>query len=258
MTAPSRDGKVQSVDRAIDLLDALAGSSSPSGVTQLAKELDLPYATVHRLLQTLVSRGLVSIQNHSRKYTLGAKLLALGQRAGAMFPAHAEPFLRRLVEETSETANMAILENDHVVYVAQAQSTRTVRMFTEVGNRVLPHGTAVGKVLLASLPPEQQLGVIERNGLPPYTANTITDPETFLRHLLLVKERGWAVDDEEREVGVCCLAVPVHSSPGFTAAFSISGPAGRIKKEDRHEIVGTMKSIAEDFLKAMDGGLRRS
>lgn len=256
--AASRNGKVQSVDRAIDILEALAGSSSPSGVTELVKELGLPYATVHRLLQALISRGFVSLHDASRKYTLGPKLLALGQRAGTMFSAHAEPFLRRLVTATGETANMAIFENDHVVYVAQVQSTRTVRMFTEVGNRVLPHGTAVGKVLLSSLPLERQRETIERIGLPAYTPNTITDPEKFLAHLQRVKEQGWAEDDEEREIGVCCLAVPVQSSSGFMAAFSVSGPAGRIKKEDRPDLISAMKSIAGDFVSTMDKELAAS
>ena len=118
-----------------------------------------------------------------------------------------------------------MLEDDHVVYVAQAPGRHRMRMFTEVGRRVLPHSTAVGKVLLAWQDEEQVRRVVHRLGLPPRTPRTLTTLEEFTAELAAVRARGWAVDDEEEEPGVRCLAVPVGLGPRAVVAVSVSAPA---------------------------------
>jgi IclR family transcriptional regulator, acetate operon repressor len=242
-----RSGGVQAVERALDILEALAENGNELGVSELGRAVDLPYATIHRLTATLVARGYVRQDPRSRKYVLGARLVELGTSAGRVLGNSSRPFLERLVDLTGETANLSLLEDGYVVYVAQASSRRMVRMFTEVGNRVMPHRTAAGKVLLAQQPRAAAERVLARNGLPPATPNTITDADVFLAELDQVREQGYAFDLEEQEEGVCCVAVPLLPANGLVAAMSVSGPASRMNEERRPEIVRHLRSIAGEL-----------
>lgn len=251
----TRSGGVQSVERALDVLEVLAGAGREMGISELGQATKLPYATIHRLTATLVRRGYVRQDPRSRKYLLGARLVELGTASGRMLGGSAGPFLERLVELTGETANLALLEDGFVVYVAQASSRRLVRMFTEVGNRVLPHGTAVGKVLLAHQPRTAVDRILGRNGLPALTERTITDPAVFARELEMVRERGYALDLEEQEEGVHCVAVPLLPASGLIAAISVSGPTGRLGHERREIVIGHLQAVAADLAAWMDGNL---
>lgn len=237
---------VQSVDRALDVLEALAEHGGEAGLSEIAARTGLPYGTIHRLLQTLLSRGYVR-QESDRRYALGGGLVRLGGIAERMVGVWAQPYLTRMVELSGETANLAVLEGDFIVYVAQVPSPRRLRMFAEVGRRVLPHSTAVGKVLLADRSTSEALALFERTGMPRKTANTITDTSSMLAELDRVRGRGYALDLGEEELGVHCLAVPVHDGDRVVAAMSVSGPAERIEALDREELAGGMRKIAADF-----------
>ncbi|MFA9444879.1 IclR family transcriptional regulator [Egicoccus sp. AB-alg6-2] len=250
----ARSMGVQSVERALDVLEVLAASGREMGISELGQATQLPYATIHRLTATLVRRGYVRQDPRSRKYVLGARLVELGTAAGRMLGGSARPYLERLVELTGETANLALLEDGYVVYVAQASSRRMVRMFTEVGNRVLPHSTAVGKVLLAHQPRAVAERILQRNGLPPATANTVTDAAVLLRELERVRERDYALDLEEQEEGVNCVAVPLLPANGLVAAMSVSGPTGRLDEPRRREVIEHLRTVAADLVAWMDGG----
>ncbi|GAA2929816.1 hypothetical protein GCM10020221_27060 [Streptomyces thioluteus] len=145
---------------------------------------------------------------------------------------------------------MALLDGDEVVYVAQVPSRHSVRMFTEVGRRVLPHTTGVGKALLAQAPDDEVRAILSRTGMPAATEKTITTPEDFVDALARVRDSGYAVDDNEQEIGVRCLAVPVPDSP-TAAAISISGPAGRVTEEATERIVPLLKEIAAELSAAL-------
>ena len=162
-----REGRrtVQSVDRALALLEALAAAESPVGVGALAERTGLPQGTAHRLLQGLQPRGYVR-HDASRKYSVGTAALLLSDAAQRSLARSARPYLAELVDASGETANLAVLEGDDVVYVAQVPSPHTLRMFAEVGRHVPTHSTAVGKVLLAGLPRERALSILQRTGLP--------------------------------------------------------------------------------------------
>ena len=150
---------------------------------------------------------------------------------------------------------LAVLEDGYVVYVAQASGERMVRMFTEVGNRVHPHSTAVGKVLLAHQPREVVESILGRLGMPAATPNTITDIERFMNELDRVREQGYAVDLEEQEEGVSCIAVPVAPVDGWVAAMSVSGPSGRLGEERRERILAAeypYEQWAGHFYQAME------
>lgn len=248
----SEKNAVQSVERAFDLLEAIADASSPQGLSELATAAGLPLPTAHRLMQTLVRRGYAR-QEPSRRYTLGAQIIHLGDVAGKLLGAWAMPYLAELRDFTGESANFAILDGTEIVYVAQAPSRHHMRMFTEPGRRVLPHCTAVGKVLLAQLPAAEVRAVIERNGLPARTDRTITDSDAFLIHLATVARQGYAVDEGEQEVGVRCIAVVV---PGATtpSAISVSGPAARMTAGHVEKSIPVLHDVAK---KLSDGLVAR-
>ena len=237
---------MQSVERALDVLEALAAHGGEAGLSEIAASTGLPYGTIHRLLRTLLSRGYVR-QESDRRYALGGGLVRLGGVAERMVGVWAEPYLTRMVEVSGETANMAVLEGDFVVYVAQVPSPRRLRMFAEVGRRVLPHSTAVGKVLLAQWPDAEARALFERTGMPRRTAFTITEPAAMLTELARVRAQGYAMDLGEEELGVQCLAVPVHDGGRVVAAMSVSGPTERIEALDRETLAADLRKIADEF-----------
>jgi IclR family acetate operon transcriptional repressor len=219
-------GGVQSIERAFGLLETLADAGGSLGLSQLAQESGLPLPTIHRLLRTLVDLGYLR-QEASRQYVLGPRLIRLGEASSHMLGVWARPHLSRLVDELGESANLAMLDGDEIVYVAQAQSRQSMRMFTEVGRRVLPHCTAVGKAIMAGMPADDVREILKRTGMPHHTDTTITDPEVFAKELAVAAERGYAVDEGEQEAGVRCVAVVVPDAP-TRLAISVSGPAGRM------------------------------
>jgi IclR family acetate operon transcriptional repressor len=238
-------GGVQSLERAFDLLERMADAGGEVGLSELSGSSGLPLPTIHRLMRTLVSCGYVR-QQSNRRYALGPRLIRLGESASRLLGTWARPYLARLVEETGETANMALLDGDEIVYVAQVPSKHSMRMFTEVGRRVLPHSTGVGKALLAHLPPAEVRALLARTGMPAATEKTITRPDEFLEAMEQVRRDGYAVDDNEQEIGVRCLAVPIPGSP-TAAAISISGPAGRVTEAATEKIVPVLQEVARDL-----------
>lgn len=217
---------VQSLDRAVLLLECMADHAEPVRLAELETATGLPLPTVHRLIRSLLHNGYVR-QEPSRRYALGSRLVRLGEMAGSTMGSSATPHLAALVEEIGETANMALLEGDAVVYVAQVPSAHSVRMFTEVGRRVPAHSTGVGKALLSQLTDQAVLHLLRRTGMPAQTGRTITAPEALLAELAEIREQGWAVDNAEQEDGVRCVATTVRHA-ATRVAISISGPSGRV------------------------------
>jgi IclR family acetate operon transcriptional repressor len=247
-------GGVQSVERALGLLDLLARAGGRLGLSELAERSGLPLGTVHRLLATLGAAGYVR-QDGDRRYALGTALMPLGDAATRLLGGWAQPFLVRLVEASGETSNLAVLEDDRVLYLAQAPGRHRMRMFTEVGKRVPPHTTAVGKVLMAWHDEVQVRRVLARLGQTARTGRSITTVPAFLAELEAVREQGWAVDDEEEEEGVRCLAVPVGPGPTAVAALSVSGPASRLQRDDP-EVLAAMAAVADDLASWLGGAPR--
>ncbi|HEV7906731.1 MAG TPA: IclR family transcriptional regulator [Pseudonocardiaceae bacterium] len=241
MARESSNG-VQSLQRAFDLLERLADAGGEASLSELATTSGLPLPTIHRLIRTLVTSGYVR-QNSNRRYTLGSRLIRLGESASRQFGTWARPYLTQLVDQVKETANLAVLDGDEVVYVSQVPSKHSMRMFTEVGRRLLPHGTGVGKAILSQLPRDEVRALLERTGLPAYTPNTITDPEELLASLDQIAEQGYALDESEQELGVRCVAVPLVGAPTL-AAVSVSGPEGRLTKDAVARILPEVLDIA--------------
>jgi IclR family transcriptional regulator, acetate operon repressor len=245
LTRPASGAVVQSVERALDLLEALARGGR-LGLSEAAAAAGLAEGTAHRLLRTLVARGYVR-QDDGRRYGLGTRLLALGDAARQATAAAAGPYLARLVAVSGETANLAVLEGDDVVYLAQVPSAHRLRIFAEVGRHVPPHSTAVGKALLSGLRDDEVIALLGRTGLAARTARTHTAVPQVLAALAAARAEGYSVDDEEEETGVRCVAVPVVAGGRVVAALSVSGPTSRLPAEPGPDLRRAMWAAAETF-----------
>ncbi len=243
-------GGVQSVERVFELLEIMAAAGGTLALGELAARADLPQPTIHRLVRTLLTMGYVR-QLPNRHYALGPKLIRLGESAAKLIGAWSRPHLAELVDRIGETANMAVLDNDMAVYVAQVPSPHSMRMFTEVGRRVYPHCTGVGKALLMQLSDEAIAALVRRTGMPASTENSLTTVEALLRDIELCRARGYAVDEGEQEVGVRCFAVPVPDAPTL-AAISVSGPAVRVTLKSATNVTPLLKRVARDLASEFD------
>ncbi|MGW0227989.1 IclR family transcriptional regulator [Actinopolymorpha singaporensis] len=247
MTEPSgrRTGGVQSVERSLELLELLADAGGDVTLSQLAASSGLPAPTIHRLLRTLAAGGYVR-QEESRRYALGPRLIRLGEAANRMLGTWARPHLRSLMKALGETANLALLDGDEAVYVAQVQSEHAMRIFTEVGRHVSLHATGVGKALLALKTDEEVRAILDRTGMPARTPRTITRRRRFFEELATIRKRGYAIDDGEQEVGVRCVALTVPGTPTPTA-LSVSGPEARITDDVVAGAVPLLRQAASDL-----------
>jgi IclR family acetate operon transcriptional repressor len=260
-SAPKRARRsVQSVDRALDLLEALATADGEVAITALATRTGLHVSTVHRLLATLLKRGYVRQNPDTSRYYAGAKLATLteGRSRFGELRLRARPLLRTLTEATRETANLVVLDDVQAVYIETIPSPQVVRLFTTVGNRTPLHATGAGKALLAALPPPQRDALLERIELRAYTAHTIVDPVALRRALDEIRERGYAIDDEEYDEGVRCVAVAVvparagaAAAGAAAAALSISAPANRLSRQRCAELAPTLRRTAADLADAL-------
>lgn len=247
-------GGVQSLERALDILEVLGRSEGELGVSEIGLSVGLANGTVHRLLSTLTRRGYARQVSDSRKYTLGPRAVTLASSSRERLGPLARPFLKELMEVSRESANLAALDRNSVVYIEQVSAPRMVRMFTEPGNRVPPHASGTGKVLLAFQPPGVAEAVLGRSGLARFTPRTITDADRLLAELERIREQGYATDYEEIEEGVRCVAAPVLGVEGqVVAAISVSGPAGRLEDDRLGEIIPHIKRIAADLSRSLGG-----
>jgi DNA-binding IclR family transcriptional regulator len=227
-----RRDSVQSLERALDLVEALSDGGE-LGVTELANRTGLVPSTAHRLLHTLTKRGYVSQSSESGRYLLGYKVVevasGLEQRLERLRLA-ARPHLERIQRATGETVNLVVLDADRVVYVDQVEGSRNVRMFTTVGTSVPAHTTGAGKAIMAAGPPDAA-STLYGGGEPleRLTSHTLVTLEALEDDFLRIRRRGYAVDNEEHEEGVGCVASAVFDHRGRPcAAISVSGPSVRI------------------------------
>ncbi|MHA6670361.1 IclR family transcriptional regulator [Homoserinimonas sp. A447] len=244
-SSPTPSG-VQSVHRVLDLFEVVAAGGGHMAIGEIASQTSLPLPTIHRLLKTLVERGYMR-QLPNRRYALGFRLVPLGVSANALLGGDATGALARIVSELGETANIAILAQDHAEYVAQVPSPHQMRMFTEVGRRVELHCTGVGKALMAELDPGEVSVIVRRMGLSPQTKYTLTTENALQRELELIRERGYALDEEEQELGVRCVAVSVPGRLLTPMALSVSGPLTRVNDDFIERAVPLLKSVAEQI-----------
>ncbi len=240
---------IQSVAHALDVLEEFKGDAVELGVTELSKKLKLHKNNIFRLLATLEARGYIEQNKSTENYRLGLKSLELGQtyirQMGLLRQARAT--LEWLAEVANETTYLAIMRNKDVIYLDVVEANQTVRVASRVGLRLPPYCTAVGKVLIASDSLEE-IGKRLPDQLETRTGKTITDPKMLIDHLSKVYRQGYAIDDEEYEEGVRCIAVPIRDYTGnVVAGLSVSGPAMRMTdKKIVEDLVQSVKKAGEE------------
>jgi DNA-binding IclR family transcriptional regulator len=243
VSATRRDS-VQSLERAFDLLEALAAEGE-LGVTELAARTGLVPSTAHRLLATLAKRGYVAQSSVSGRYLVGYKVIEVAsglEHRLSRLRAVARPHLERIQHATGETTNLVVLDGDRVVYVDQIEGSHSVRMFTVVGTAALAHTTASGKAIMAYGPAEVAAALFaDGELLERLTPRTLVSLEALVGDFARIRRRGYAIDNEEHEEGVGCVAAPLFDHTGRPcAAISVSGPSARIVHADTTELGGLL------------------
>jgi DNA-binding IclR family transcriptional regulator len=244
------------VDRALAILEEVAQSKRGLRLPELSLRLGLPKSSTHSLLVALERQGYLQRNRATRRYMFGPKVFLLANLAldGTTLRQIAYPALRNLMQRTDLTVNMAVLDRDQAVLVEQLGPPLTPAPMNWLGKRIDLHCTALGKVLAAFQPQESWKRFITEHTLTKHNDNTICTPKSFLCELGLTRERGFAVDNEELDLGIRCLAAPVFDPPSETiAAISISGRTSEIHEgnmEDRVQLLTAAASSITQHLKA--------
>jgi len=243
---------IQAVSHALDLLEQFHSDDVDElGVTELSKRLKLHKNNVFRLLATLESRGYIEQNKATENYRLGLKSLELGQtfikKMGLLHQA--KPVLEELVNECNETSYVAIFKDGYIVYLDVVETRLTVRVVSRVGTRLPAYCTAAGKVHLAFMSDEELESFLPNKELEAYTPLSITDRDELKRDLAKVVEQGYALDIEELDIGVRCVAAPIRDyTRRIVGALSISGPATRFSDERlEKELVPLVTRAAEEL-----------
>ncbi len=245
--------RLSSVANAIRLTKAFSESEYEMGISALATRLGLAKSTVHRLASTLVEYDILEQNRETGKYRLGLALFELGTLVRRKMDAASESQaqIHALADSSGETVQLAILDHLSVLYIRIRESRQAVRMSSGLGSRAPAHCTSVGKALLAYQPPEIVQQVID-NGLKRYTVNTITERAALLEELASIRSRGYAIDDEEIEVGLRCIAAPIRDPSGpVVAAISVAAPVQRMSKKNVQTTVPSVVAAAEAISRRM-------
>ena len=217
-------------------------------MTEISEKLGLYPSTTHRILDTLKHWGYVEQDFHTQKYQLGLKALELGMAKLHKMDLvrEATPYLKELVKQCNETVHLGVLEEGEVLYLAKKESSQTIRMISYVGKRAPLHCTALGKVLLTYLSTEERKKILGEKVLPRLTEKTITDKKELEKELGKVKKQGFALDREENEKDVCCIAAPIRNYQGeVIAALSISSPVFRIERNAQNNLKDALLKTSE-------------
>ena len=242
---------IQAVDHALDLLEQFHDEVDELGVTELSKRLKLHKNNVFRLLATLESRGYIEQNRVTENYRLGLKTLELGQtfikQMGLL--RQSRPILEALVRECNETTYVSILKEFHIVYLDAVETDLTVRVVPRVGSRLPAYCTAAGKIQLAYMTEEELDNFLPTKELKRYTPNTIAGRDELKVDLKKVAELGYAIDNEELDIGVRCVAAPIRDyTRRIIGAVSISGPSMRFTEERmENELIPMVRKAGDDI-----------
>jgi DNA-binding IclR family transcriptional regulator len=254
VTAGEAAPGVQSVDRALTILDILARLGE-AGVTEIAGELEVHKSTAFRLVATLETHGMVE-QNEGRgKYRLGVGVLRLAGATTARLDVvqEARPICRKLAADSGETVNIAVLSDRSVLYVDQVAGPSALQAHNWMGQHIPLHATSNGKVLLSGLPADEIEDRLPR--LASYTADTVTTKARLRRDLEVVREQGYAVAVDELEVGLTAIAAPIHNAHGdVIASLSVSGPTFRLGEARVKELVPVVQDAAGEVSRRLGHG----
>lgn len=245
---------VKSVGRAMEVIDLVSTTKNGVGVTQIANQMDINKSSVYRILNTLEEYGFIEQDEESAKYKLGYKFLEISSRLldSMDLRTEAAPYLKSLEDYTNEVIHLVVYDHGEVVYLEKLEGSETLRMHSKVGRRAPMHCTSVGKAILSHLEENRVREIIERKGLPKHTDNTIIDVGLFMAELKKVKKQGYALDLEENEQGIVCIASPIFDhTEQVIAALSISGTSLRMSEKRLLDLTGKVKEAGRNISKRL-------
>lgn len=254
-SAADKPVTVKALDRGMALLVNLSKIDRAS-LSELALRTGMAPSTAHRLLRTMQQHGLICFDEATQNWMVGVEAMRIGSsfiRRTGVVEAGRE-VMHKLMETTGETANMAISDKGDVVFISQVETHEAIRAFFRTGARGPMHASGIGKALLAELDRSEVERILQKKGLPSFTPSTITSAEALFAELELIRARGWAIDNEERNTGMRCLAAPIYNEWGEAiAGISISGPSVRITDQELAEFGVTVKRAAAEITLAIGG-----
>ncbi len=225
------NGGVQSILRALSILERLSECDEGLPLKEVARKVSLPTSSTHRILTTMQKQRFVRFDSATMFWHVGVQAFTVGNsfaRSRDMVTL-AMPAMRRLVKATGETANFFVMDGSEVVCMAQVQSQQLVRAISRPGGGAEMHRSAAGKAILAHMHDDEVAALIEQAGMPRYTDHTIVSPQALATELATIRRQGFSVDNEEFSLGLRCIAAPVHDETSAVhAAVSIAGPSSRI------------------------------
>ena len=250
----SKQSSVRALEKALSILEHLSRIGEDIDLATLTQQLDMPKTTLLRLLNTLKKHNFVQQDERSRRYRLGWALIYLGQAANKVFNIveFIHPYLDKLSRRSGETANLVFLDRNHAVYVDQVVSDNIIRGVPAVGAPLGLHCTAAGKVLLGWQSEEVVEQILKHAELHGLTDKTITERQALRLELERIRQQGWALDDEESELGGRCVAAPVFGKEGsLVAAISVMGPANRVNSDTIPALSDVLVTIAGEISQAL-------
>lgn len=246
---------VQALDRGLSLLRLLAAERG-STLSDLAMQAGVPTSTAHRLLSTLQSHRFAEFDETTQNWMIGVEAYRIG--SGFLNRINlveaAQPIMQGLVQETGETANLAIVDDGEVIFVRQVESPNPIRAFFRPGTRSQMHASGAGKALLAQRSQNDVEAILQKHGLQKFTEKTITKPADLFAELERIHAKGWSFDDEERYVGMSCVAAAVFGTTNQpVAAISVSGPSARFSEQNVAAFSAVVRNGAAHLTKAIGG-----
>ncbi|MBV7506683.1 IclR family transcriptional regulator [Bacillus sp. sid0103] len=239
---------VQSLERALTILNKLSEYPDGIQITRLSEQVGLTKGTLHRLLATLANMNYVVKDEETDKYKLGLQVLFLSRNLlnHSNIVTMAKPYLEKLSQEVNETVHLCIEDRGEVIYIDKIESNQTIRMYSRIGSRAPMYSTAVGKILLSDMSPNQFEDIVSNITFIPKTPTTITSKEEFIKEIEKVKVQGYALDNAENEEVLRCIASPIFDHKGkIIASFSISGPNNRVTMDlINHSLIDKMKQYS--------------
>lgn len=251
-----RSGQVQSLARAISLLNALTDEDYGLSLSDLAQKVGLAPSTTHRLLTTLQEERFVRFDVERNVWLIGVQAFVVGNAfvRSRDLVAMSRPHMRNLMEDSGETVNLAVEDQGEAIYLGQVECRQMMRAIAKPGGRVALHCSGVGKALLSGLPDAEVTRIVQRRGLGRFTEKTIDTPVKLRQALSLARQQGYAFDDEENAIGLRCVASVIYDEYGHPlAGLSLSGPTARLTDE-RVPLLGAMiVRAAADITSALGG-----
>lgn len=249
-----RTEPLKSVEKALQILEAFDITHPELSVSELEEILSLPKVSIYRFVRVLLKRGFLMQNPETRKYRLGIKVFELGSLVLKDMELRkvAFPLIEELSRKSGETVHLGVLDGHEAVSIEGAESGYSLRTSLPIGKRVYLHSTGIGKAIFAFLSEEERAAIVKDKGLPRLTEQTITDPDVLQQELDKIQSEGYAIDNEENESGIRCVAAPIlDSSQHVIASVSISGPTIRITHEKVPELANMVVKTCRQISQAL-------